>query len=159
MDNLRVPKNASCELNGTRVKGTIKVENGATLKAVKVTVIGNIQAEGARLVVVKNSRVGGSIQIKQGGAARIRNVSVTGDSSAKRTGRDRPAGATWSMATKRTSVHAYRPPVQLAGCGRSSVQGSERSNGPWDLVVPGSQAGLGVFSSAISEEGIASYLA
>jgi hypothetical protein len=31
VDNLRVPQGASCTLNGTKVEGTIKVENGAGL--------------------------------------------------------------------------------------------------------------------------------
>jgi hypothetical protein len=80
VDNLRVPKNRSCTLNGTRVKGTIKVEAGATLTAYGVRVVGNIQAEGARLVrVLSNSRVGGSIHIVQGGAANINTATVNGD--------------------------------------------------------------------------------
>jgi hypothetical protein len=80
VDNLRVPKNRSCTLNGTRVKGTIKVEEGATLTAYRVRVVGNIQAEGAKLVrVLTNSRVGGSIQIVQGGAANINTATVIGD--------------------------------------------------------------------------------
>ena len=32
VDNLRVPQNATCKLNGTFVKGTIKVERNATLE-------------------------------------------------------------------------------------------------------------------------------
>lgn len=80
VDNLRVPQNASCTLDGTTVKGTIKVENGATLTARRVQVIGNVQAEGARLVkVLAYSSVGGSIQIKQGGAATIDRARVNGD--------------------------------------------------------------------------------
>lgn len=79
VDNLRVPQNGSCKLNGTKVQGTIKVENGATLTASKITVIGNIQAEGAKAVNVSGSTVGGSIQVKQGGAAKIEKVQITGD--------------------------------------------------------------------------------
>jgi hypothetical protein len=67
-------------LNGTSVKGTIKVEGDATLKAFGVRVIGNVQAENARKVVVRDrSKVGGSIQIVQGRAARILKTRVTGD--------------------------------------------------------------------------------
>jgi hypothetical protein len=80
VDNLRVPDGATCELNGTSVKGTIKVEGDATLKAFGVRVIGNVQAENARKVVVRDrSKVGGSIQIVQGRAARILKTRVTGD--------------------------------------------------------------------------------
>jgi hypothetical protein len=46
VDNLRVPQGASCTLNGTRVQGTIKVENNANLVANGVRVIGNVQSEG-----------------------------------------------------------------------------------------------------------------
>jgi hypothetical protein len=75
-----VPQNGSCTLDGTKVEGTIKVENGASLTAWRVTVIGNVQAEGAELVrVLTDSTVGGSIQIKQGGAARVDKVRVNGD--------------------------------------------------------------------------------
>jgi hypothetical protein len=79
VDNLRVPQNGSCKLNGTTVKGTIKVENGATLTASKITVIGNVQAEGAKSVSISGSSVGGSVQIVQGGAAKIEKVRITGD--------------------------------------------------------------------------------
>jgi hypothetical protein len=33
VDNLRVPEGATCELDGTIVQGTIKVETDATLRA------------------------------------------------------------------------------------------------------------------------------
>jgi hypothetical protein len=80
VDNLRVPDGATCTLEGTFVKGTVKVEGDATLKAVSIRVIGNVQAENARRVVVRGrSRVGGSVQIVQGGAARIRRSRINGD--------------------------------------------------------------------------------
>lgn len=80
VDNLRVPKNASCLLEGTQVQGTVKVEKGATLRARQVNIIGNIQAEGAAVVqVTDGAAVGGSIQIKQGGAATIDRVQLSGD--------------------------------------------------------------------------------
>jgi hypothetical protein len=47
VDNLRVPEGASCELDGTIVQGTIKVETDATLRARAVRVVGNVQAENA----------------------------------------------------------------------------------------------------------------
>jgi hypothetical protein len=80
VDNLRVPQNATCNLNGTRVKGTIKVESNATLRARDVIVIGNVQGENARLVVVaEGSRVGGSVQVVQGGGALVSDTRVNGD--------------------------------------------------------------------------------
>ena len=79
VDNLRVPQDATCTLNGTRVEGTIKVEGDATLKASAIRVIGNVQAENARKVLVRNGSVGGSVQIVQGGAARIVGTRIAGD--------------------------------------------------------------------------------
>lgn len=80
LDNVRVPQNAKCTLDGTRVKGTVKVENGATLVAEDVFVIGNIQAENHRRVTVGDgSRVGGSVQIKQGGGASVSDSRVEAD--------------------------------------------------------------------------------
>jgi hypothetical protein len=80
LDNVLVPDGRSCTLNGTRLKGTLKVSTGATLSASGVRVNGNIQAEGAKAVYVNpGSIVGGNIQIKQGGSARIERVEVLGD--------------------------------------------------------------------------------
>ena len=80
VDNLRVPDYASCVLLGTRVKGTVKVEFNATLRAEDVVVIGNVQAENAKNVrVLDGSRVGGSVQVKQGGAANVSDSRVEGD--------------------------------------------------------------------------------
>jgi len=80
VDNLRVPDYASCVLLGTRVKGTIKVELQASLRAEDVVVIGNVQAENAKNVrVMDGSRIGGSVQVKQGGAATVSDSRVEGD--------------------------------------------------------------------------------
>lgn len=80
VENLEVPQGASCTLDGTRVQGNIFVRNGASLTAQRVTVIGNIQADGASVVeVLAGSTVGGSIQIKQGGAARVEDAILNGD--------------------------------------------------------------------------------
>ena len=80
VDNLRVPAGKTCKLNGTRVQGTIKVENNATLVATNVRVVGNVQGEGAKMVkVLGGSTVGGSIQVVQGRAAVIDRSNVNGD--------------------------------------------------------------------------------
>jgi hypothetical protein len=80
LDNVRVPQNASCILNRTTVKGTVKVGRGARFEAIKVRVIGNVQAEGARNVIVRrSSRVGGSVQVVQGGRGRVAYSKVNGD--------------------------------------------------------------------------------
>lgn len=80
LDNVRVPSGATCRLTGTYVKGTITVQRGGTLVATRVRVVGNVQAEGARSVVVRGeSRIGGSVQVKQGGRATVLDSRVNGD--------------------------------------------------------------------------------
>ena len=80
LDNVRVPQNAECVLEGTHAQGTVKVERNATLRAEDVRVIGNVQGENARRVaVVQGSRVGGSVQVVQGGGAKVANSRITGD--------------------------------------------------------------------------------
>ncbi|MGH2776124.1 MAG: hypothetical protein ACRDJT_11940 [Actinomycetota bacterium] len=80
LDNVKVPQGASCTLKGTKVKGTIKINKGARLEAIDVNVIGNVQGEGARNVIVrKTSRVGGSVQVVQGRKARVANSRINGD--------------------------------------------------------------------------------
>src|SRR5680860_1226633 len=53
LDNVKVPSGASCKLKAVKVKGTIKVGRNARLEAIGVRVIGNIQAENARNVIVR----------------------------------------------------------------------------------------------------------
>jgi hypothetical protein len=80
LDNIFVPDGATCTLNRTRANGSVVVGTGSTLVATGVSINGNIQAEGARSVVVQgSSTVGGSIQHVQGGSARIDRVRVNGD--------------------------------------------------------------------------------
>jgi lipopolysaccharide assembly outer membrane protein LptD (OstA) len=80
VDNLRVPEGARCVLNGTRVKGTITVQEDATLIARNVRVVGSVQAEGARDVrVLAGSRINGSVEVKQGDAALVANSVVGAD--------------------------------------------------------------------------------
>ena len=83
VDNLRVPQGASCTLNGTTVKGTVKVESRAKLYANGVRVIGNIQSEGFQTIVVREgSRVGGSVQLengRSGGIGKVISSRVDGD--------------------------------------------------------------------------------
>jgi hypothetical protein len=78
-DNIRVPEGASCTLLGTVVQGNIVVETDATLRASEVSVIGNVQAEGARVVGVRHSSVGGSIQVVQGESAAVVRTRIRHD--------------------------------------------------------------------------------
>jgi cytoskeletal protein CcmA (bactofilin family) len=80
VSELIVSKNSICTLNGTRVKGNIKVQSGATLFAYGVSVDGNIQAEGAsRVEVHSGSFVDGDIQLKYSGMAVVSGVRINGN--------------------------------------------------------------------------------
>lgn len=79
VDNLRVPENGSCTLDGTIVQGTIKVERNASLDARAVQVVGNVQGENhAYVSVTQDSRIGGNIQLDQGGAFQVLNSRAEG---------------------------------------------------------------------------------
>ena len=79
VDNLRVPQGATCVLRGTQIKGRLRILRGATLRATKILVVGNVQAENHAYVAVRRSQLGGSIQIVQGGGARLSANTIKGD--------------------------------------------------------------------------------
>ena len=70
-----------CTLDGTTVKGNVKVERGGELNATKAYIDGNIQAEGARFVRVSHSNVKGDIQLDNvsGQESRINRTTVDGN--------------------------------------------------------------------------------
>jgi hypothetical protein len=77
VDDVRVPRGATCTLNGTLVRGSVKVETNATLVANSVVVIDDIQADGASNVsVLADSRIGGSVAVKRGGGASVEDSRV-----------------------------------------------------------------------------------
>ena len=83
VDNLLVPQNASCTLNGTRVEGTVKVERNAQLFANGIRVKGNVQSEGFKTIVLRRgSTVVGSVQLEnglEGGRGNVANSRINGD--------------------------------------------------------------------------------
>ena len=80
LDNLYVPDRATCVLDRTRLKGSVVVGRGASLRAHSVSVTGNVQAEGAAFVGLGGfSTVGGSVQVVQGGSATIERARIRGD--------------------------------------------------------------------------------
>jgi hypothetical protein len=100
VDNVVVPAGATCTLNGTRVKGNIKVEPRARrLTANRVTVGGSIQADGAGAVrVLQGSVVEGDVQVKKGtgtgdsGAWVVRQTTIGGDAQFEENGGRRSPG-------------------------------------------------------------------
>ena len=80
-DNLVVPDGATCDLDGTVVKGNILIEPNATLRASMITVEGNIQTDdgGAAEVTVVDSLVDGDVQVFDSVAASTSGTRVGGN--------------------------------------------------------------------------------
>ncbi len=70
-----------CTLDGTRVKGNVKVESGGRLLVRNAYVDGNIQADGAYFVRVIESDIKGDIQLDDvyGEESRINRTTVDGN--------------------------------------------------------------------------------
>jgi len=111
VDNLLVPQGATCTLDGTTVKGTITVKGDATLRAAHVRVVGNVQSENAKRVVLRGSSVGGSVQHVQGARRRSTTTGSTATSRCSATTARSPSRATGSMATFNASPTTRLPPV------------------------------------------------
>jgi hypothetical protein len=79
LDNIFVPDGARCTLNRTRANGSVVVGTGASLVAKGVGIRGNVQAEGAHSLELRNSIVGGSVQFVQGGSATVARTRIVGD--------------------------------------------------------------------------------
>lgn len=77
-DNLVVPPDATCNLLDARIKGSIKVEDKATLDASGLYVKGSIQAKKAKSVKISNSTVGGSVEVEEGKSAVLSGSQVGG---------------------------------------------------------------------------------
>jgi hypothetical protein len=80
VDNLVVPDNATCTLNKTRINGGVELGLNSTLIARGVTIVGNVQGDGARAVTITqagpstsltSSQIGGNIEFQKGGAVTI----------------------------------------------------------------------------------------
>lgn len=77
---IEVPAGQVCVLQGTRVEGNIKLNAGSVLDARDVTVVGNLQGDGAASVLLAGaSSLTGSVQLKQGGGATLLGARIGGD--------------------------------------------------------------------------------
>ena len=120
-DNVVIARNTTCVLNGTIIKGNVRVLAGARLYANGARVIGNVQAghsflvdlrdstrvtgdvqgKGTRSILVRNGTwVGGNVQLTEGSASSrvdallVRNATVIGDVQAEKSrGRLRALGS------------------------------------------------------------------
>jgi hypothetical protein len=80
VDNLVVPEDASCTLNGTIVGGNLTVRKNATLIAYAVQVSNDVQADNATTVnIYPGSSVGHNLKIVRSGAAEIQSVEIDND--------------------------------------------------------------------------------
>ena len=80
VDDLIVPQNTTCTLNGTRVEGNITVEEDASLIAYGVSVSGNIQANKASQIEIHpDSYVGGNIQIAESHSLLVASTNIGGN--------------------------------------------------------------------------------
>ncbi|MEJ2599445.1 MAG: hypothetical protein P8Z00_14005 [Anaerolineales bacterium] len=80
VDNLVVPEDAACTLNGTIVGGNLTVRKNATLMAYAVQVSNDVQADDAATVnLYPGSSVGHNLKIVKSGAAEILSVDVDND--------------------------------------------------------------------------------
>ena len=77
-DNLLVPPGTTCNLIGGRIKGTLKVEEGATLYASELYVKGSIQAKKAASVQISGSMVDGNVEVEEGRSASLQGTQVKG---------------------------------------------------------------------------------
>jgi len=77
-DNLVVPKGKTCNLLGARIKGGIKVEEGAKLTGSGIYLKGSIQAKKAALVNISSSTIGGSFEMEEGKSAQLNGSTVYG---------------------------------------------------------------------------------
>jgi hypothetical protein len=80
VDTVVVAANARCTLTGTRLIGSLHLEQGAQADLRDAVINGNVQAErAARLAIAGATRIGGSVQIVHSGVATIEGATVTGD--------------------------------------------------------------------------------
>jgi hypothetical protein len=79
LDDVRVPRGASCELQGTVVNGNVSVARDAVLHARAIRVAGDVQGERAARVTVAESNIGGSFTVTNGGAADLSRSRVSGN--------------------------------------------------------------------------------
>ena len=75
-----VPVGASCTLDGTRVRGDVKVARDGSVSAIGARIEGNIEAEDARRVSTSASTVvDGDVQAKRRAVVEVANTTITGN--------------------------------------------------------------------------------
>lgn len=78
LDSIYVPAGRSCWLNGTYLKGSIKIYGKGNLYASKIRLLGSIQSDSYSRVRVWDSAIGGSVQLKGTGISDVRRTPISG---------------------------------------------------------------------------------
>lgn len=70
-----------CELNGTEIEGNVRLFAGGSLVATRIVVDGNIDAESADFVDIRNSEIDGKLKLDEmvGDVSRIQDSSIGND--------------------------------------------------------------------------------
>lgn len=99
VDDLVVPVGEQCVLDGTEVRGNVRVEEGAALEVLGAHIAGNLQADGAdRLELASDSTVRGNVQVRRTRDVRLTasriggNLQLDGNRGEVRIGRNAIAG-------------------------------------------------------------------
>lgn len=99
VDDLVVPPGERCVLDGTEVRGNVRVEEGAALEVRGAHIAGNLQANGAeRLELTADSTVRGNVQVRRTREVRLTesriggNLQLDGNRGEMRVGRNAIAG-------------------------------------------------------------------
>lgn len=99
IDDLVVPPGERCVLDGTEVRGNVRVEEGAALEVRGARIAGNLWADGAeRVELASDSTVRGNVQLRRTREIRLTesriggNLQLDGNRGAMRVGRNAIAG-------------------------------------------------------------------
>ncbi len=87
VDNVFVPRGATCTLAGTQVRGNVQVSIDGAIIANGARISGSVQAEDARSVVIAaNTNIVGDVQVKRRATTRIEASTIRGNLHIEETG-------------------------------------------------------------------------
>ena len=85
-DDVTVPRGAACTLNGSRVKGNVKVLSNAYFQATRTSVRGDVKGRGAQTIFIDTgSKVGGSVAAVKAVQFYVFNSTIGGDIEPEKT--------------------------------------------------------------------------
>lgn len=81
-DEVLVPSDATCTLDGTSVEGNIVAEPGSVLHANGIVVTGGIRGDGVKSIIINDSALGNDLQVNRseaGGTVVIDSSKIAGN--------------------------------------------------------------------------------